>query len=67
MVKRPRLSAGETIYEVRQWTRPLVISICSDCAFAAVAVSQEAVDAEVWEHTAAIHLPNAAMRAMLSA
>lgn len=55
-----------TGYHVRSWTRPLIISICSDCGFPAVAVSQDAANAAVWEHVAAIHLQPGASRAMLN-
>ena len=66
IVKRARLTPGETIYEVRPWTRPLVISICSDCGYPAVAVSPDAANAAVWEHVAAIHLQPGVSRAMLN-
>ena len=59
-------NARSGAYEERAFVLPLVISICSDCGYPAVAVSADAANVAVWEHTTAIHLPNAAMRAMLS-
>lgn len=66
LVKRARLSAGESVYEMRPFVHPLIIAICGDCAFPAVAVSQEAADAAVWEHVAAIHLPSRLSRETVS-
>lgn len=45
-------------YETRVWNLPLVVSVCPepDCAFKAIAVSVEAADEGLWQHTSALHL-----------
>lgn len=53
-------------YHVRNWQRSLVISICADCAFPAVAVSAEAANDAVWEHAVAMHLPSRLSRETVS-
>lgn len=45
-------------YESRRYVQPLCVAICPepDCAFQAIAVSVDASDVGLWEHTSAIHL-----------
>ena len=45
-------------YESRAWSLPLIVICCPRpcCSFEAIAVSGEAADAGIWEHTVAMHL-----------
>ncbi len=51
-----RLASEPSRYETRPWKFPLVVACCPSCAYRGVAVSNEASDAALWEHTAAVHM-----------
>ena len=40
----------------RLWTLPLLIVVCRECGFPAIAMSAEASELAIWDHVAAVHL-----------
>ena len=43
-------------YDDHPWQHPLIIAICVDCGYHVTAVSLDASNAGVWDHTVAVHL-----------